>query len=158
MLRSILVVVHAGAGIAGLLAGPWALAPPGPDDGRGWLRRAYRVCVALLFVSLVALIVVDWADLETGARIAFAALAGLAVAMLWRLALADRGARARPPGWRQRYVSHIYFTYISLWIGFGILPALNSPIPELLAPLVVVVALVVGGILVNRYKHRLVTD
>jgi cobalamin synthase len=155
MLRNVLVVVHAGSGIAGLLAGLWAMAPPRPDDGRGWVRRLYPACIATLFVTLVALIVVDWSDLDNGGRIAFIALAGLAVFMLWRLAQAGREGRTRSSGWQQRYVRHVYFTYVSLWIGFVILPALNSPIPFVIAPLAVATALVVGGILIGRYKRQL---
>jgi|SRR5262245_5332782 len=155
MLRNVVVVVHAGSGIIGLLAGLWAVAPPHPDDGRGWARRLYLGCLATLFVSLVVLIVADWSDLDNGGRIAFTALAGLAAFMLWRLILADREGRTRSPGWQQRYVTHVYFTYVALWIGFLILPAVNSPIPYLAAPLVVVVALVLGGRLIGRYKRQL---
>ncbi|HEX2497756.1 MAG TPA: hypothetical protein VHO00_03085 [Actinomycetes bacterium] len=159
MLRNLLVVVHAGSGIVGLLAGLWAMAPPRPDDGRGWVRRLYLAGIATLFVTLVALIVVDWNDLDNGGRIAFVALAGLAIFMLWRLTRADREGRTRSSGWQQRYVGHVYFTYVSLWIGFVILPALNSPIPFVAAPLAVATALVIGGILIGRYKRQLaVTD
>jgi len=157
MLRNVLVVLHAGSGIAGLLAGLWAMSPPRPDDGREWVRRLYPACLATLFVTLIAMIVVDWSDLDSGGRIAFVALAGLAAFLLWRLVLAERESRTRSAGWQQRYVSHVYFTYVSLWIGFLILPALNSPIPFVLAPLAVAVVLVVGGVLVGRYKRQLAT-
>jgi ABC-type uncharacterized transport system permease subunit len=155
MLRNVLVVVHAASGIIGLFAGLGTMAPPRPDDRRGWVRRLYLACIATLLVSLVALIVVDWSDLDNGGRIAFVALAGLAVYLVWRLVQADREGRTRSSGWQQRYVGHVYFTYVSLWIGFLILPALNSSIPFVLAPLAVAVPLVAGSILIGRYKRQL---
>lgn len=156
MLRDILVAIHAGAGVLGLLAGLWSLAPPQPGQrARRWVRRAYQLCIAVLVVSLLVLVAVDWPGLDTGARVAFAGLTGLGVFMLYRLVSAEQTARRRPAGWQRRYLGHLYFTYVALWIGFLVIPALNLPLPMVGVPLTVVAVLLIGGLLRKRYERRL---
>jgi hypothetical protein len=155
MLRTILVVIHAAAGIIGLAVGLAAFMLAKRPSGKRSLLGAYVACLAVLLASLIMLIVVDWPGLQTGARVAFVGLAGLGVAMLARVLLAWREAGGRAPGWRDRYVGHIYFTYVSLWIGFVVLPALNLPFPQVSVPLSAVVVLVIGTILLARYRKGL---
>jgi cobalamin synthase len=152
-MRNILVVAHAGAGIAGLIAGLGSFAPPRDADGRSWVRWTYLALIAVMFVTLIALVAVDWEGLDTTARIAFTALAGLAAVMMLRIVLALRVASSREPGWEGRYIGHVYFTYISLWMGFVILPALNLPMPQLTVPVIAVVVLLIGRALLGRYKR-----
>lgn len=154
MLRTVLVVIHAGAGIAGLLVGLSAITPDPPRGWWRWLRRAYVPCVAVLLASLAALLVVDWGGLATGARIAFGGLAGLAAVLAIRLVLAHREVTAERPGWQGRYIGHVSFSYISLWVGFLVLPALNLPYPQFTVPVVVVAVIGTGAILVSRYRRR----
>ena len=155
MLRAILVGIHTAAGVGGLLTGVWSLRPPQPTQTRRWFRRLYWLCIVALLVSVVVLVAVDWSDFDAGARVAFVALAGgLGGAMLYRLARADREARTRTPGWEKRYIGHVYFTYVSLWIGFVVLPALNLPLPQVTVPATAVAVLAIGTVLINRYKRR----
>jgi hypothetical protein len=156
-MRTILVVAHAGAGIAGLVAGLASFAPPRDADGRSWVRWAYLALLAVMFVTLIALVAVDWEGLDTAARIAFAALTGLAAVMMLRIVLAVRVASSREPGWEGRYIGHVYFTYISLWMGFVILPALNLPMPQVTVPVIAVGVLLIGQTLVGRYKRRVLS-
>ncbi len=72
-----------------------------------------------------------------------------------RLARASREASRREPRWQDRYVSHVYFTYISLWEGFVILPALNLPLPQLSVPAVAIAVLLIGHALIARYRARI---
>jgi uncharacterized membrane protein YhaH (DUF805 family) len=155
MLRTILVIIHASAGLGGLVAGAWLLPPPASPAHRRWVRRAYWLCLLALLGSVVVLIVVDWPELAGAARVAFLALVGLAVAMLVRLGLAERSLHARPAGWQARYLGHVYFTYISLWVGVVIVPALRTPLPQLFTPLAVVAVLVTGHLLLARYRSRM---
>ncbi|MGH8776483.1 MAG: hypothetical protein ACRDWI_15405 [Jiangellaceae bacterium] len=166
-MRTGLVLLHVTAGVVGLVAGLPSMSPPRPGDGRSRWRLLYLWCVVLLLAGLVGLVVHDWADLDAVARLAFGGLAGLGLAMVIRLLLAWRaagdgtdgtdgsdgadGSDGRPG----RYVGHVYFTYVSLWIGFLIVPAINSPIPQVAVPAVVVLVLAVGSWLVSRYKRRL---
>lgn len=154
MIRTILVVVHAGAGIAGLGAGIASFAPPRGGDGRWWVRWLYLACIAVMFVTLIMLVIVDWQGLDTTARLAFMALTGLGAVMMVRIVLADRVASSRDSGWEGRYIGHVYFTYISLWMGFVILPALNLPMPQLTVPVIAGAVLLTGQTLVGRYKRR----
>lgn len=156
MTRQLLVAIHAGAGIIGLVVGLAVFPPPETRGGgaRVW-RTAYGGTLVVLFVSLVALIIVDWAGLEVGARLAFTGLATLAGVMLARIYLAHRLAGSDDPGWERRYVGHVYFTYISLWVGLAILPALRSPMPGIWIPVAVIGVLAAGTLLVHRYERRI---
>lgn len=157
MVRTVLVVIHAAAGVGGLLTGLPSLAPPRPTDNRTWLRRLYIASIAILLTSMVALIAVDWDGLTGGSRVAFSALTVLGAVMAYRLTRAQREASAQAANWQPRYISHVYFTYISLWEGFVILPALNLPFPQLSVPAVAVAVLLIGGALIARYKKRVLT-
>lgn len=154
-MRTFLIVVHASAGIAGLGTGLLSIPPPHPGDRRNVIRGAYLACVAVLLVSLVALVVIDWDGLDSSARIAFSALTVLAAMMVFRLVRAYRAVVSGDIRWQERYINHVYFTYISLWMGFVILPALSLPLPQVTVPLVGVGVLLMGHLLLARYKARL---
>lgn len=156
MTREMLVVIHAGSGIAGLVVGLVVFAPP-PRSGSGRLRAriVYGLLLVVLVVSLLGLIVKDWPGLETGARIVFSGLAALGGVMLFRIYRAHRIAESRRPGWKRRYVGHVYFTYISLWVGFAIVPALRFGNPGLWVPIAVVSVLTAGTLLIHRYERRI---
>lgn len=158
MLRDVLVIIHASAGITGLLTGLAAIPPLAPRNRLRLLRQLYPVCVGVLLASLIALLVVDWPTLETGARLAFGGLAGLGAVMAIRGGLAVRESTRQAPGWEGRYIAHVYFTYIALWVGFLVLPALRLPYPQVSAPLVVVATLAVGHVLVTKYRRRVITE
>jgi hypothetical protein len=157
VIRTVLVVIHAGAGIAGLVTGIPSFALPRGGDGRSWVRWVYLACIAIMFVTLIALVVLDWEGLDTTARVAFTALTGLAAVMMLRIVLAARVGSSREPGWEGRYIGHVYFTYISLWMGFVILPALNLPMPQVTVPVIAAAVLLTGQTLVGRYKRRVLS-
>lgn len=155
MTRDMLVAIHAGAGIAALCVGLFVFPPTAAPGRRHYWRAGYAALLVILSGSLLALITVDWAQLAAGARIAFIGLAVLAAVMLTRLYLAHRLADAQGTYWRHRYVSHIYFTYISLWVGLGIVPALRTETPVLWVPVAITATLGIGGVLVHRYERRI---
>lgn len=154
MFHTLLIFIHAGAGVGGLFFGFASLSPPRPEDGKLLLRRLYLLCIAVLLASLVVLIAMDWSTLDAGSRIAFCGLGALGAVMAYRLTRAQQQARAQGVALPGRYVGHIYFTYISLWVGFLIMPALNLPTPQISAPLVVVAVLLTGHVLIGRYQKR----
>jgi hypothetical protein len=75
--------------------------------------------------------------------------------MVYRIRRARLDASRRAGGWQERYIGDVYFTYISLWEGFVILPALNLPLPHLSVPLLAVAVLLIGHVLLERYKTSL---
>ncbi|MPZ89077.1 MAG: hypothetical protein GEU81_13610 [Nitriliruptorales bacterium] len=105
-------------------------------------------------MSLVVLIAVDWSGLNVAARIAFSGLTALGAVMAYRIVRSRQEASAQTGNWQGRYIGHVYFTYISLWIGFVIIPALNLPLPQVTVPLVAIAALAIGNVLVARYRRR----
>jgi hypothetical protein len=134
-----------------------SFALPRAGDGRSWVRWGYLGCIAIMFATLIALVVLDWEGLDTTARVAFTALTGLAAVMMLRIVLAARVGSSREPGWEGRYIGHVYFTYISLWMGFVILPALNLPMPQVAVPVIAAAVLLTGQTLVGRYKRRVLS-
>lgn len=155
MTREMLVVIHAGAGVAGLLVGLAVFPPPRTPEFRKWWRITYGLLLVVLIVSLLFMIITDWSGLETGARLAFSGLAGLGLVMIARMLMAHRLAGSGEPGWERRYVGHVYFTYVSLWVGFAIVPALRSPTPGLWIPVAVVAVLTAGSVVLHRYEERI---
>jgi hypothetical protein len=94
---------------------------------------------------------------EPGAtpRIIFSVLIGLAAVILIRLFLAFRLAAEQAVGWQIPYVNRIYFTYISLWEGFFIVGLIDLGAPGWVVGAVAVGVLIVGGVLLNRYKREI---
>jgi hypothetical protein len=154
LLRSAVVVIHAGAGVCGLIAGLAAIAPPRTDDGRGWLRALYVTSLTMVLVSLVMLLGADWDRLDPATRGVFSGLTAVAALMVYRITRAYEVAGTRGDGWREQYIRHVAFTYVALWEGFVILPALRLPYPHLTVPLIVIAVLLLGGTLLDRYKAR----
>lgn len=148
------MLLHAAPGVVGLVAGLLALPPPQPGARRRGWRVLYAVCVAMLVAGIVALIIQDWPTLDPAARVVFLGLLGLGLVMGVRLWLAHRLYATGVPRWQERYVGHVYFTYVSLWIGFLIVPALATPLPQVAVPLAVVVVLGVGHVLLTRYRRQ----
>ena len=95
MLRTLLVLIHAGAGIGGLIVGLPVLSPGSvTTHRRQWLRRLYAAFVAVLLAAMVALVMLDWPHLAADPRAAFAGLTGLGAVIAYRLV---RGHHRRAP-------------------------------------------------------------
>lgn len=154
LLRSAVVMIHAGAGVCGLISGFAAIAPPRADDGRGWLRALYVTSLTVVLVSVVMLLGADWNRLDPAMRAAFSGLTAVAVIMVYRITRAFEVAGTRDEGWQEQYIGHVAFTYLALWEGFVILPALRLIYPHLTVPLIAIIVLLLGSTLIDRYKAR----
>lgn len=156
MSREVLVAIHTTAGIAGLVAGLAVFKPPHSKSHRRWWRIGYGLLLIALVASLIAMIIVDWPDLPTGARVTFAGLAVLGLVMVVRIYLAHRLAgETTDRAAARRYVGHVYFTYVSLWVGLAIIPALRSETPGLWLPVAIIGVLAVGFLLLHLYESRI---
>lgn len=151
-LRTVFLVIHVSAGAVGLVLGLLTFrlraGRPGP------IRLGYAVSLGVLSVSLVGMLVIDWSELAAGAQLGFAALAVLSVVMIYRIVRAFAAAQSAAPGWQERYVVHVFFTYIALWIGFVAVLALRLPYPQIAVPVVAVGTLLIGQALVRAYHRR----
>jgi hypothetical protein len=157
-LRSLFLVLHVTGGVLGLAVGLFAFHPPVTRQFRLGLRRLYAAALVDLAIFLVAIVAVDWSTFAATPRIVFSVLIGLAAVILIRLFLAFRLARQQSRGWQIPYVNHIYFTYVSLWEGFFIVGLIDLGAPAWVVGAVAVGVLVVGRILVSRYRRGIAGD
>lgn len=153
-MRTALVILHAAPGLLALIAGLPAFSPTATGR-RLWWRHVYAACVATMIVGLVILLVYDWGELDVVPQVAFSGLTVLALVMGYRVWRGYAEAAQRNEGWRTRYVDHIFFTYVALWIGLFVVPALNFPLPQVTIPVMIVVVLGIGHLFLTRYKRRL---
>jgi hypothetical protein len=154
-LRTVLLSIHVAGGVLGLALGLFAIRPPLQDRFRLGIRRAYLASLVVLAVFLAALVAVDWSSrLDSGQRILFGALTAFAFLILARDVLSFRVAQRRPPDWQPKYMSHVYFTYISLWEGLFIVTLGDfNAAPWLIAPVAVGLVLL-GAALFRRYQRQ----
>ena len=153
--RTVFLGLHVAGGVLGLLVGLFAFRPPQTRQFRLGLRMVYAAALVVLAVFLVAIVAVDWSTLGATQRIVFSVLVGLAAVVLLRLFLAFQLARQQPAGWQGPYVNHIYFSHISLWQGFFIVGLIDMGTPGWLVGAVAVGVLIVGGVVLNRYKTEI---
>jgi hypothetical protein len=122
MLPSVLIVLHATAGLAALAAGSAAL-------WRRWPFPAYFWSLAACIVFLAAVIGVDWSRLGTPSRAVFCAFIALGGYMIWR---ADQARRVRLAGAGRRsprYLDHLGFTLVALLDAAVVIAVLDSGTP-----------------------------
>ncbi len=152
MLHNTLIALHAGAGVVCFAAGVASL---GLHTAASWRFAAYFGALFALLVFMAGAIAVDWAGLDSTARLIYLGLAALGLYMLWRAAHAGSWLRHRDGDWRPRYLDDIGFTLISLFDGFVIVAAIDLGAPVWLVVVLGVIG-VVGGIqAMNRVKTRL---
>lgn len=152
MLHTVLIVLHAAAGVvcfaAGLLCVP--LQVPG-----SWRFRVYAGSLLAMLAFVAWAIAVGWAGLDMTTRLIFAGLIGLGLYMVWRAGRAQARLRRRDRGWRPKYLDDVGFTLISLFDGFVIVGAIDMGMPVWLVVLAAVGGVVVGIQAMKKVKTRL---
>jgi hypothetical protein len=152
MLHNTLIVLHAAAGVVCFAAGVASL---GLRTAASWRFAVYLGALLALLLFMVGAIAVDWAGLDSTARLIYLGLVALGLYMLWRAARARGRLRHRHGDWRPRYLDDVGFTLISLFDGFVIVAAIDLGAPVWLVVVLAAIG-VVGGILaMNRVKTRL---
>jgi hypothetical protein len=152
MLHNALIAFHAGAGVFCFTAGVASLGL----RAASWRFAVYFGALLALLLFMFGAITVDWAGLDSTARLIYLGLAVLGLYMVWRAARAGARLRRRDGDWRPRYLDDVGFTLISLFDGFVIVAAIDLGAPVWLVVVIAVIG-VVGGIqAMNRVKTRLV--
>lgn len=144
-----MIVLHAAAGVVGFAAALFVL---GLESARSPWLAVYVGGIVGMTGFVAAAVAAGWSGYDTGTRIMFGALLGLAGFMCWRAYRAVVELRTKRPGWRTRYLNHIGFTLISLFDGFVIVAAIDLGAPGWLVVLLAVAGVGVGIALMNRVK------
>lgn len=155
MLHNILIGIHAFGGSCQFVAGCLLLVPSFKvQTHHRYLLSLFLIFLALMLVPLLAVIAVDWPELETAERVIFPALGVLALYMAFRAFQAYQILSKGPTGWRKGFTDHVGFNLISLFDGFVIVTAINLGAPGWLV-LVIAALGVAGGIWgINTLKKR----
>ncbi|HEV2778613.1 MAG TPA: hypothetical protein VGX25_04360 [Actinophytocola sp.] len=134
MWHTVLITVHAVAGVVAFVAGCLALR-------RDTAFPTYLWALVTTMVFLALAIAQEWGSIDWPARALFLAFLGLGGVMLWR---ADRARRIRDAG-SPSYVGHIGFTLVALFDAFVVVAVLNAGAP--------VWAVVAAGVLIAVAGH-----
>lgn len=153
MLHTVLIVLHAAAGVAAFVAGLFCL--PLRVDG-SWRFRIYAGSLVAMLVFVLGAIAVAWADLSLASRLVFTGLVALGLYMLWRAGRARARLERRDHGWRPRYLDDVGFTLISLFAGFVIVAAIDLHLPSWLVALIAAGGVAAGIYSMTQVKSRLV--
>jgi hypothetical protein len=157
ILRTVFLSLHAASGVLGLVLGVFAFRLPRTKDFRPGFARAYAATLVSLAVLLTATVALDWARISTIQQVIYAVLVGLAAVIVTRIFLGLRTAAGRTGRWQEKYLNHVYFTYISLWEGFFIVGLIDLGAPGWLVGAVAVGVVVLGAAVFNRYKSSVLT-
>jgi hypothetical protein len=100
--------------------------------------------LVVLVVTLVLAIVFDWRGLDTGTRVAFTLLTGLALFMLWRAERAGRLVGHTSVGARQALIGDVGFTLVALFDGFVIVSAIDLDLPVWAVVVIGAIGVIIG--------------
>ena len=133
MLHTVLIALHATAGVGCFAAGLLCIPLQAPGS---WRFRVYAG-------SLLAML---------------AFVAGFALFLLWRAGRAHARLRRQDQGWRPKYLDDVGFTLISLFDGFVIVGAIDLGMPVWLVVLAAVGGVAAGVQAMKKVKTRLVAQ
>jgi hypothetical protein len=150
MTHTVMIVLHAVAGLVAFVAGYMVVTPPSDEQRARRLLGVYLAALGLMIAFMLGAMVVHWQQLGIGQQLIFGGLFLLGLYMGWRALSARRLLQQRSEGWRLPYMEHVGFTLIALWEGFVIVLAIDLGAPGWL----VVVLAVLGVVLGNRALHR----
>jgi hypothetical protein len=145
------LTIHTIAALVALAAGLVVVAEPRRVRSQA-LFDVYVLALCVMTVALIVAIGIDWSDLESGARVAFVALAALAVGIVWAGGRARR-LRGRPQAMHSM-IELAGFTLIALFDGFVIVTAIDAGAPGWLVGVVAVAGVLFGRRLVALAHRR----
>ena len=153
--HDVLIWSHAAAGVISFAAGIVSLRL---RSVASWWFRGYLAALVALVVFMVAVVAVDWLDLDLASRLVYTGLIVLGGYMLWRAWQAQLELRVQSSRWRTKYLDHVGFTLISLFDGFVIVGAIDLHLPGWLVAVIAVAGVVVGIATIGRLKKRWIPE
>jgi hypothetical protein len=151
-LHDLLIYAHATAGLIAFAIGCLILRPH-PQRALG-MFNIYFVSLWGMVALLIAVVLVDWNELEQTSRLVYGGLSLLGLYTGWRSWQARRVLERRSPSWHGAYVDHVGFTLISLFDGFVIVSSLDLNAPSWLVGVVGVFGIIVGRSVIIRVRER----
>lgn len=148
MIHTFFISLHAAAGLVAFVAGCLAV------TRRSWFPVYFWSLVGLVLFLVVAL-AADFAELDALARIIFVALLGLAAVMIWSAVQAQRILRGHAGRPTARYLDHLGFTLVALFVGFVVIAMLDLGAPGWLAAAIGALGAVAGHLALRRLKAGL---
>jgi hypothetical protein len=155
MLHTVLIVLHATAGVAGFAAGLACIPLQAPGS---WRFRAYAGSLLAMLAFVAGAIGVAWGGLGLTSRLVFSGLSGLGLYMAWRAYRAWARLRRRAPGGRAGYLDDLGFTLIALFDGFVIVATIDLGLPAWLVALIALGGIAGGVRAMKQVKTRLGAD
>lgn len=143
MLHNLLIDVHAICAVAAFGLGLAAILQPATR--LSVVVRSYMAALWLMVLFLIAVVLVDWAGLNSSSQLVYSSLVLLALYTGWRGWRAARALQHHDGQWRDACVDDVGFTLITLFDGFVIVGSI-----DLGAPIWFVVAAGILGVLVGR--------
>lgn len=137
MWHTLFIVLHSVAGLIAFAAGCLAMQ-------RRKHFTVYLWSLVGMLVFLVAALVADWPDLDALSRVLFSTLTALGGYMVWRAVQARRLLPSQSDAELTRFIHHVGFTLISLFVGFVVIAVLDLGAPGWLAALVGAGSVAVG--------------
>ena len=157
MLHSILTVIHTITGVVALIVGLWFMYRLPKRSEPGILFQLYLGSLVLMAAALIAVVVLNWPLLATLPRALFVGLEFLAVYTLYEGLQAQRVLQSHTLIWRLDFIDHIGFTVTLLLVGFILITAMGMNVSVWLVAAGGFAAILVGRIIVNFFKHRVVS-
>lgn len=152
MLHTVLIVLHATAGVVCFVAGLLCIPLRAPGS---WRFRVYAGSLLAMLAFVAGAIAVGWAGLDTTTRLIFTGLTGLGLYMVWRAGRAHARLRRQDRGWQPKYLDDVGFTLISLFDGFVIVGAIDLGMPVWLVVPAAVAGVAAGIQAMKKVKARL---
>jgi hypothetical protein len=152
----LMIVLHTAAALGAFAVGVAAIDPRRTASYQ-WMLPALVGLLVAMTVFMIGAMAAHWSDLPSASQIAFVALVGLALYMVYRARHAAALADHEPRGSESRHVDDLGFILIALFDGFVIVAAIDLGVPVGIVIPLALAAVLVGHGALQRYKGRVAT-
>jgi cell division protein FtsW (lipid II flippase) len=152
----LMIVLHAVAALGAFAVGVAAI-DPRRAGSHPWTLPALVGLLGAMTLFMIGAMAAHWSDLPGASQVAFSALVGLALYMVYRAMHASNLADHEPHGHEPRHVDDLGFILIALFDGFVIVAAIDLGAPVWIVIPLAVLAVLAGHRAIQRFKSRLAT-